>query len=270
MSEDSCCICGTIKNCEKYIDNVFINIDNIIKIFKDYHIIIYYDESNDKTFEKIKAYQKKYKIKLHYNKIFVSQFRTHRLAYGRNYCVKKIKKHLSHFKYFIMMDFDDVCSGKMNVDVLKKHIDNNDRWDSLSFNRSNYYDIWALSIRPFIFSYVHFKNPYDILHNMGLYICKSLNSLKEGELLSCYSAFNGFAIYKTEVFKDCTYDGNIRLDLIPKNLLEETIKENKSKIIFKSQSWLSILNEDCEHRSFHFDAINKKNARIFIAPEKLF
>jgi hypothetical protein len=169
-----------------------------------------------------------------------------------------------------MMDFDDVCSGKMNVDVLKKHIDNNDRWDSLSFNRSNYYDIWALSIRPFIFSYVHFKNPYDILHNMGLYICKSLNSLKEGELLSCYSAFNGFAIYKTEVFKDCTYDGNIRLDLIPKNLLEETIKENKSKIIFKSQSWLSILNEDCEHRSFHFDAINKKNARIFIAPEKLF
>ena len=29
----------------------------------------------------------------------------------------------------------------------------------------------------------------------------------DGELLNCYSAFNGFAIYKTQRFKDTRYDG---------------------------------------------------------------
>ena len=268
--EESCCICGTVKNCGRYIDKVFININKIIKLFKDYQIIIYYDESRDDTYEKLEKYQKLYKIKIHHNKTYKSYYRTHRLAFGRNYCLKKIKKYLPHFKYFIMMDFDDVCSENINIDVLKKQIDNDEKWDALSFNRKNYYDLWALSIRPYIFSYVHFKDPYKVLNNMGLYINNLLNSLEKDELLPCYSAFNGFAIYKTEIFKDCTYDGRIRLDLIPKEYLIETIEKNKSVITFNEEPWLSSKNEDCEHRSFHFDAINKKNARIFISPEKLF
>jgi len=268
---DSCCICGTVRNCGKYLDNVFKNIKEIITLFKDYHIIIYYDDSNDDTYEKLLNFQKKYKIKIHHNKTYKSEYRTHRLANGRNYCVRKIKKYLPHFKYFIMMDFDDVCSDKINIGALKKYIDNNnDNWDSLSFNRKSYYDIWALSIRPYIFSYVHFKNPYIVLNNMGIHVNKLLNSLEKNELLPCFSAFNGFAIYKTDIFKDCLYDGKIRLDLIPKEYLIETIEKNKSDITFNEESWLSSKNEDCEHRSFHFDAKNKKNARIFIAPEKLF
>ena len=50
----------------------------------------------------------------------------------------------------------------------------------------------------------------------------------------------------------------------------ETIEKNGSDIIFNKESWLSSEHEDCEHRSFHLDSINKKNARIFISPEKLF
>jgi hypothetical protein len=266
----SCCICGTVKNCGKYLDDVFKNIDKIIKIFDDYHIIIYYDDSNDDTYEKLMKYKNKYKIKFHHNKIYKSDYRTHRLAFGRNYCIRKIKKYIPHFRYFIMMDFDNVCSDTINIDLLKKHVNNDERWDALSFNRKNYYDLWALSIRPYIFSYVHFKDPYKVLHNMGMHINKLLNSLDKDELLPCYSAFNGFSIYKTEIFKDCIYDGNIRLDLIPKKYLMETIEKNGSDIIFNKESWLSSEHEDCEHRSFHLDAINKKNARIFISPEKLF
>jgi hypothetical protein len=169
-----------------------------------------------------------------------------------------------------MMDFDDVCSSKINLDILKKNIINDKRWDALSFNKKNYYDIWALSIRPYIFSFVHFKNPYTILNNMGVHINKLLKSLDKNDLLPCFSAFNGFSIYKREIFKDCVYDGRIRLDLIPNKYLIETIKKNNSKITFNKECWLSPENEDCEHRSFHFDAINKKNARIFISPEILF
>jgi hypothetical protein len=267
---DSCCICGTIRNCGKHIDNVFKNINKIIKLFKDYHIIIYYDDSNDNTLELLNKYRKLYKIKFYFNQTYHSYYRTHRIAFGRNYCLKKINKYFSHYKYFIMMDFDEVCSSKIKLDVLKKNLDKNDRWDALSFNRVNYYDLWALSIRPYIFSYVHFKNPYTVLHNMGLHINELLSSLDKDELLPCYSAFNGFCIYKTSIFRDCVYDGNIRLDLIPKKYLKETIEKNGSGIVFNKEKWLWSKYEDCEHRSFHFDAINKKNARIFISPEILF
>jgi hypothetical protein len=266
----SCCICGTVKNCGKYLDDVFKNIKEIIKLFDDYHIIIYYDNSDDNTYQILNTYKNIYKIKIHHNKTYSSNYRTHRLAFGRNYCLNKINKYLSHFKYFIMMDFDDVCSSKINVDVLQKNIMNNERWDALSFNKESYYDLWALSIRPYIFSYVHFKNPYSVLSNMNNHIHKLLKSLDKNDLLPCFSAFNGFSIYKTEVFKDCLYDGRIRMDLIPKKYLIETIKENNSEIIFNKENWLSSENEDCEHRSFHFEAINKKKARIFISPEILF
>ena len=66
---DSCCICGTVKNCGKYLDDVFMNIDKIIKLFKTYYIIIYYDDSIDDTYEKLNKYKKKYKMKIHHNKI---------------------------------------------------------------------------------------------------------------------------------------------------------------------------------------------------------
>jgi hypothetical protein len=267
---NSCCICGTVKNCGKYIDDVFKNIKEIIGLFNDYHIIIYYDNSQDDTYEKLNKYKSIYKMKIHHNKTYFSNYRTHRLAFGRNYCLNVIKKYFSNFKYFIMMDFDDVCSNKININILKKHIRNDKRWDALSFNRKNYYDIWALSIRPYIFSYVHFKDYHTVLNNMGNYINKLLDCLDKNNLLSCFSAFNGFCIYKTNIFIDCVYDGRLRLDLISSEYLKETIKKNNSEITFNKECWLSPEHEDCEHRSFHFDAINKKNARIFISPEILF
>ena len=67
MSE-SCCICGTVKNCGKYLDDVFMNIDKIIKLFKNYQIIIYYDDSTDDTYEKLNKYKQKYKFYIDINK----------------------------------------------------------------------------------------------------------------------------------------------------------------------------------------------------------
>lgn len=269
MGKNSCCICGTVKNCAKYLKNVFENIKKITELFNEYYIIIYYDDSCDNSLEQLIELQKYFKMHVHHNKKYKSNFRTHRLAYGRNYCLQKFNKYFSNFKYFIMMDFDDVCVNKINISVLKKHIDNDSAWDALSFNKDNYYDLWALSLRPYIFSYIHFNNPYKVLDNMSIYITNKLKLLNEDELLPCFSAFNGLSIYKAEIFKDCVYDGNIRLDLIPLKYLKETINQNKSKIVFGKNEWLNSEQEDCEHRSFHFQAIKKHNARIFISPEKL-
>jgi antirestriction protein len=97
-----------------------------------------------------------------------------------------------------------------------------------------------------------------------------LNNLKDGELLHCISAFNGFAIYRTEQFKHCWYDGRIRLDLLPESYLSIHMKVTNSPIILKDYGNVNGYYEDCEHRAFHIQSIFQKRAKIRISPEVLF
>jgi hypothetical protein len=52
-----CCICGTIKNVEQYLNKIFQNMELVGSLFEDYVIILYYDNSTDNTLQKIKNYQ---------------------------------------------------------------------------------------------------------------------------------------------------------------------------------------------------------------------
>ena len=170
-----------------------------------------------------------------------------------------------------MMDFDDVNCKEIRPDILKTYLSRND-WDGLSFNTSPmYYDIWALSIFPYCFSYNHFKN--TSIHNHGFlknYIDDKLKNLKNGELLNCISSFNGFSIYRTEKFLNTQYDGRVRLDLLPKKYLLSHMIASKSGIIFKDYGHIKGKYEDCEHRAFHMKAINNDNAKIMITKDILF
>jgi hypothetical protein len=149
----------------------------------------------------------------------------------------------------------------MKINLLENYLKNrNKEWDALSFNYpNNYYDSWALSIRPFVASCDHFKHR-DIGAN---YIKKIIQNIDKRKLIPCYSAFNGFSIYKTNKFINCHYDGRFNLNFIPKSLLIENIR-HAGKMI------LTDMNEDCEHRSFHFQAIRQNNAKIRISPHCLF
>ena len=266
-----CCICGPVKNCGKYLQQIFENIEKIGDLFEDYVIIMYYDKSNDDTLQKLKNYQiKNPKLKIYVNKNGVSKFRTHNIAKARNYCIEQIKKNYSDYPFFIMMDCDDVNCKSVNTENIKKYLDRND-WDALSFQTSpNYYDIWALSIKPFTFSYNHFNNNEKFYFIIQKHITTLLNKLQKDKLLPCISAFNGFAIYRTNKFINCLYDGRVRLDLIPKKYLTKHILAAKSPVIFKNYGNVNGFYEDCEHRSFHLQAINKNNARIRISPDIIF
>lgn len=152
-----CCICGPVRNCAPFLDTVFQNIEKIASLFEDYQIVIYYDKSDDNTLEKLKAYQViNPKLLFYVNQKLTSPYRTHRLARARNFCLNYVKTN--RFPYFIMMDFDDVNCKEVNPTILQKYL-NRDDWDGLSFNTTPmYYDIWALSIYPYAFSYNHFEN----------------------------------------------------------------------------------------------------------------
>jgi hypothetical protein len=275
MNNFQCCICGPAKNCGSFIDTVLKNAELIGSLFKDYIILVFYDKSEDDTLVKLKeSHKKNPKINFYVNLSIVSKYRTHNIAFARNYCLKYIYANIDKFPFFIMMDFDDVNCKNINTCILQKYFDERIlyKWDALSFNTvPKYYDIWGLSIFPYCFSYNHFENNKQ--HNYNIiqsYIMKKLKELKKNELLPCISSFNGFAIYKSEKFLNCYYDGRIRLDLIPKKYVLMHSIISKSPLIFKHYGHIDGKKEDCEHRIFHIMSKIKNNAKICISPEILF
>jgi hypothetical protein len=256
-----CCICGTVKNCGEYLDSVLKNMKLIGLLFDDFDIILFYDNSQDNTLNILKDFQKENNnLYIYINKNEISKYRTVRLAYGRNKCTEFVFSSKKNYDYFIMMDCDDVCSSNINIDVLKKNLKRDD-WDCLTFNKKDYYDIWALSKYPYLISFFHFKqNPHDKIKEN---IKKLISDLKDDELLRCCSAFNGFGIYRKNKFQNCSYEGVFNINLFPKYIVNENI--------YAVGSNLDLSNiEDCEHRNFHVQAINKNEARIFISPDILF
>jgi len=235
--------------------------EKIGKLFDEYLIILYYDKSTDDTLHILKRYQiKNYRLYFYVNTAQTSPYRTYNIAKGRNYCVQTIIKNLPDYDYFIMMDCDDICARDINPVLLNEYLKRND-WDSLSFQHPlGYYDLWALSKRPFIFSCHNFNDPIM----WQRFITNKINKCKKHELIPCYSAFNGFAIYRTNKFINCYYDGRFRYDYIPNIFLRENIAY-AGRIQNKKSSM-----EDCEHRHFHFQAIQKNGARIRISPLCLF
>jgi hypothetical protein len=269
--DNTCCICGTVRNCGIYLDKVFENIVKIGSIFDKYEIIIFYDISLDISLEKLKFWQKKLpNMQFYSNKNTLSKYRTHNLANARNFLLNYVKKNHTTFKYFIMMDMDDVNAKNCQPENLKSYLDRTD-WDGLSFNTSPiYYDIWALSKAPFTFSYNHFTNNYTYHNIIAKYIDHLLKQLPEDGLLSCISSFNGFSIYRTDKFLQSNYDGRPRPNLLPKSLLDQHKKMTKSNIIYKKYETLDGRYEDCEHRVFHILAIKTADAKIRISPKILF
>ena len=273
MENNKCCICGPVKNCAPFLEKVLENIEKIGSIFEDYRIILFYDVSSDNSLDILKKFQlKNNRLEFFVNRKPLSRFRTHNIAFARNYCLKQVKEKYSDYSYFIMMDMDNVNCKTVYTEILSKYLDEKkEDWDALSFQTSpKYYDIWGLSIFPYCFSYNHFKNNqqhYSIIQN---YVEKKLGNLAPGNLLPCLSAFNGFSIYKTSIFKECIYDGRIRLDLVPKKWIQAHSFVTNSPLIYKKYPTVDGYYEDCEHRAFHFQSIIQKNAKIRIAPDVLF
>ena len=275
MTEIKMHICGCVKDTGKYLHDVFKNIEQICSILNDYHIIIAYDTSTDNSLEILRHYKEKYKSKfsLIIGEIEPSEIRTENIANARNSILNEILRlGQEDFQYFSMIDMDDVCAKHMNIDVLK-HIIDKERttpleWDALSFNKTSYYDLWALSIYPYTFSVLHYQHTYKIKQGMLNLLQKQFTDAVKTNgnngLVNCLSAFNGFAIYRTNKFKNVRYEWNVRklLEIYPKQSIDIMSKhvwqEPKPRL------------DDCEHRYYHIRASLLNKARICISPLVLF
>jgi len=269
---NKCCICGAIKGFGHHLDEVFLNMDRIGNMFDDYRVVLFFDHSEpswfiDNTLDKIQNYQERNnKVTFIINPTPLPDDvgKTYKLAHARNSCIQFIREKCPTFQYFIVMDCDDVSTSPIKTDRFKKYLQRSD-WDALSFTRSFYYDLWALSMKDLIYSCWHFEKPnaQPIYQNA---IDSALRDCPTGGLIQVYSAFGGFAIYRTHKFIDCIYDAKPRPDLIPPFLLKKNIELCGQIAPYQ---W-DAPDQDCEHRSFHIQAKIKNNAKIAIAPVSIF
>lgn len=267
----NCCFCGPVRNCGPYIDRVLDNTEKLASLFDDSEIILFYDASTDDTLARLRRRQlQNPRMKVLINRAPLAAHRTHRIAHARNACLNYIRARRERFPLFAMMDFDDPNAKPVHPGVLKECLARND-WDGLSFQTTPaYYDIWALSLFPFCFSYNHFRqtptNNYAILQE---YVEGRLARLKQGELLPCTSAFNGFAIYRTDVYGDSRYDGRVRLDLVHPDGIAAHAAFARSRVVYPHYGHVDAKHEDCEHRAFHHHP-SVRGARLRISPLVLF
>lgn len=284
-----CCFCGPVRQCAPFLNAVLNNIEKIgSRVFQNkYAIIIFYDKSTDNSLAILEKWQKNKnnKIPIHIilnSKSVLSPYRTHRISDARNKCLELIYKKYPTCPYFAMMDFDDPNSKSCDPSKLDKYFSSDEllhQWDALSFQTSpNYYDIWALSIAPFCFSYNHFRNNQKYYKIIQWYIDRILrtSTSTSNPLVPCISAFNGFSFYKTSKFIHCKYSGDIRTSInMSNNINPNWIQEHKRTtktpdLLFLDYGHVKGNAEDCEHRSFHMQAIRDFNAKIRISPEIIF
>jgi len=270
---------GCVRNCESYIDRVFRNIENLRTMFDDLHVILASDESSDGTLEKLREYQAQFpKYDILINNQPMAPRRTENIANARNAVLKRIQQLLemndydnTEWTHFIMMDFDDVCSGTLNTDVLHKYLGASylDKWDALSFNRPDYYDIWALSFYPYVYSYWGWQEHWIVLYIMKDVITRVLREADPDSLVECQSAFNGFAMYRCSMFLNCQYDWRIPIQYMD----TDTLSKNRGAVGCREPTTpfdATSDEEDCEHRHFHMQSIHQNDAKIRISPLYLF
>ena len=273
MEKPNFVICGCVKNCEKYLDDVFKNIDKIINIesITVSHVIFSFDISDDKSLLKLIEYKKQNSINVDIiiNKEPLTKHRTLNISNARNRIMERLEYiHREHsISHFIMMDFDDVSSKEINIEDLKntilKFCITCSPFDCITFNNEQYYDFWALSFDEFHFSSWHTSNPRKIMREMNKRLCEYFID-NEKDYILCDSAFNGFGVYKYDVFKDVRYDTHIDLSLFDNKKIYKLCNDYGIQVSFNSNIF------DCEHRMFHFKATKYYNAKHAIININLF
>lgn len=255
--------CMTVRNCASFLPKVFENIDRLRTLFEgsDFVLIVSYDNCRDSSEHLLQQYQIRSNFPIYLlTDENISPHRTVRIANARNRCLDKLDE--LDINVHFMIDADDVNTLPWNLTLLRYYL-TRPGWDALSFNREDYYDIWALMYPPFQH---HCWGFYNRSRDVVAYIKKDITSKLEtcDELFPCQSAFNGFAIYKTEVFKGKRYCGEYSelKNLIPEDDRTQTL--NALSILGNIQID-EIFVESCEHLYYHLSAKANIKAGIFIS-----
>jgi len=220
MSESTIIICGIVRNCGKNLKKNIHTINRLCDLVKDYHVVIYENDSVDNTKQILTDWANERKnVHISLNNFntatipekrsevnpFFSVYRIDKMAFYRNNYLEYIEKENLKGDYVIVVDLDvDEIYINGVVSSFAVHYD----WDAITANgvsrsfsskfRKQYYDTYALfacgqeNISQTEKSIVESKRQWSFL--------------KPGiPLIRVASAFGGLAIYKREAIRYCRY-----------------------------------------------------------------
>jgi hypothetical protein len=234
-------IVGCARDIEAHLPNTKQKLEMVKSLFRSSKIIIYENDSKDKTLELLSTWNNENFIKLITEKD-VKGIRTERLAYARNLLYKEAMKH--NFDLLIVIDLDNVIDNLTPESILncfnKELIDD---WAMLGANQiGNYYDMFALRTfddwMPF-----DFEKCLKIEKKTKAYCLddRYKNIPKDDKPIQVKSCFGGTAIYKKKYLNNCDYGKGFQMN-------------GNEKIEF------------CEHVDFN-EGVIKNGGKIYINPK---
>jgi hypothetical protein len=267
---NQCVICVCVYNNELGLPYCLKNIKKMKEVFHTLQVLCFYDVSNDRSLEILENFRKESGIPtlIVVNPEKQQAYKTYTIAFSRNYMIRILREWFSDWEFFVMMDTNNyACIGDIRLSTLESVLLKKDEWDAISFDReAGYYDTWALSFGPFVYSFFHFVDWQEVVEKMrnefGV-LLEDYKTNRPSELIPVFSAFNGFSLYKTAVFSNCSYSSDIDLTVFPPGSIDNQIQ-------YIHKPTVSFMGMDCEHRKFHLEAIQKNNARIRISTQSLF
>lgn len=230
-------ICGVCKNVEASVHNTIQSATQLGKQFIDYRVIIYENNSTDKTKELFQEWAKKdpHVIFLSENlnkKRLASELkmkrinRTEAIARARNKVVDvAMQKKYDDFKYVVWADLD--FQQPWDIDsILDTIIRPEQPWDAVLANGA--YDLFAYRDAEFPIGFELIGDKYwQNLDKMRARFSLDPN----GPWKKVYSAFGGLGIYKRSAIKGCRYSGVVTKDL--EKAVSRWLNEGQGKLFWE-------------------------------------
>ena len=205
-------IVGCARNIESHLINTKKKLEMIKSLFRSSKIIIYENDSTDKTLDILTGWKNENFIKLITEKD-VKGIRTERLAHGRNLLYKEAMKN--NFDLLIVIDLDNVISDLLPESIIscfnKELIDD---WAMVGANQTvNYYDLFAL--RTFDdwmpFDWLKCRDIEGKSHQYCL--DDRFKTISQNEKpIQVKSCFGGLAIYKRKYLDNCDYGKGFQMN----------------------------------------------------------
>ncbi len=212
-------ICGVCKNVEKAVPNTIRSATELGSQFLDYRVIIYENNSTDRTKQLFQEWAKK-----DHRVVFLSEYlskkklasqlkmkvrnRTESIARARNKVLDIVNQgKYEDYKYVVWVDLDLLDPWDIK-NIINTILHPEQEWDAVLANGA--YDLFALRDPEFPIGFELLGEKYW-QHLDKMRVRFSLDS--KGPWRKVYSAFGGLGIYKRKSIKGCRYSGIVTKDL---------------------------------------------------------
>lgn len=238
MGETSAVICGLARDVADVLPATIARIEKLGRMFGDYQVVIYENDSQDKTRAMLNAWANDNpKVACIFedrddpiNLQIRDLDRATRMAYYRNQCRKFVADNYDEHQYCVVVDtdlprgwsFEGVANtfGHVGWDMVGSNSLLHDHRSARARGYPLYFDVWALRIKS-----------YEAVDGT---VGNEMYWEPGGDLVPVKSCFGGLGVYKMEAMKRCSYSG-----------------------------------VDCEHVPFHRQMSQQGMSRLFMNPSQV-